>query len=59
MTAPAKPKILSPNCLTAIHPRTPPGWAYGHGACQAPGYRHPILGFMKVTCECECHGGTQ
>jgi hypothetical protein len=54
-TAPAEDRVLSPNCRTALHPNTPDGWPYGHPACLAPGYRHPLLGWMKVACTCECH----
>jgi hypothetical protein len=53
--APREDQVLSPHCRTALHPNTPDDWPYGHPACQAPGYRHPVLGFMKIACTCECH----
>lgn len=55
---PAKP--LTVNCWITQQPGTPANWPDGHQKCEAPGYQHPVLGWMPVPCTCTCHteGGT-
>ena len=32
-----------------------PGWRDGCPACKAPGYEHPVLGWMDIPCACPHH----
>ncbi|MFC1416382.1 hypothetical protein [Streptacidiphilus cavernicola] len=32
-----------------------PGFRHGCPSCRAPGYQHPVLGWMPVPCACTCH----
>lgn len=56
MTAPAagaKPTgYLTPECAVG---RTEPDFRFGCPKCSAPGYQHPVLGWMPVPCVCACH----
>jgi hypothetical protein len=45
---------LTPECRVG---RTEPGFRHGCPACPAPGYQHPVLGWMPVSCACACHAG--
>lgn len=60
-TAPVRERHSSPyltvNCWITQQPGTPADWPDGHAKCEAPGYQHPVLGWMPVpcTCTCTCH----
>ena len=43
---------LTPECRVG---RTRPDFRHGCPACTAPGYQHPVLGWMPVDCACDCH----
>lgn len=47
-----RPRHLTPQCTVG---RMDPGWPHGCPACQAPGYEHPVLGWVPVECDCEHH----
>lgn len=46
------PGRLTPECRVG---RLEPSFRYGCPACPAPGYQHPVLGWLAVPCVCECH----
>ncbi|MFC1409631.1 hypothetical protein ACEZCY_25635 [Streptacidiphilus sp. N1-12] len=43
---------LTPECRVG---RVDTDFRHGCPSCQAPGYYHPVLGWMPVPCECDCH----
>ncbi|MHA6759820.1 hypothetical protein [Streptacidiphilus sp. PAMC 29251] len=52
-TALQKPEpYVTPECSVG---RTDPTWRHGCPMCQAPGYQHPVLGWMPVSCACPHH----
>lgn len=51
-TVPHPGPYITPECRVG---RTDPGFRHGCPACRAPGYRHPVLGWVKVECACEHH----
>jgi hypothetical protein len=56
MSAPAAPvsgqAYVTPECKVG---RKHPGFRHGCPSCQAPGYKHPVLGWVKVPCACPHH----
>ena len=46
------PGYVTPSCSTAL---VYPDFEFGHPACNAPGYQHPVLGWTDVPCTCPCH----
>jgi hypothetical protein len=50
------PGYLTPSCTTGLaYPDSP----LGHPDCNAPGYEHPVLGWVAIPCECPCHTATE
>lgn len=47
---------LTPACRAGLRR---PDWEFGHCTCEAPGYQHPVLGWMDVPCVCACHTPTE
>lgn len=43
---------LTPSCRAG---KRNPAFPFGHNDCNAPGYQHPVLGWVAVPCGCECH----
>jgi hypothetical protein len=48
------PRYLTPECHVG---RTDPEFEHGCPSCRAPGYQHPVLGWMPIPCTCTCHTG--
>ena len=52
-TATSKPAAyITPQCRGG---RLEPDFQFGCPKCEAPGYQHPVLGWMPVPCACTCH----
>lgn len=50
---PAPAVELTPQCQ--VGQLYEPGWRDGHPACKAPGYEHPVLGWIDIPCACPHH----
>jgi hypothetical protein len=49
---PERGVYVTPECRVG---RADPAFRHGCPSCAAPGYQHPVLGWVPVPCACVCH----